>query len=94
MLAVIALSIPVLMVAGIVLPPPPPFVPPPSAPVDSLLPSYDVLFPYYLEYAAMTRIHARGAEPGGRHGHAAFYLKGVRRVAGAPWPPLELVPPD
>jgi hypothetical protein len=90
-------SVPLLVAVGVVLSwvrPVPPFVPPPAAVADSLAFSYDELFPYYLEYAAMTRIHRRGAEPGGRHGHAAFYLKGVRRVAGAPYPQLELAPED
>jgi len=90
-------SVPFLVAVGVVLSwvrPVPPFVPPPLAVTDSLAFSYDELFPYYLEYAAMTRIHRRGAEPGGRHGHAAFYLKGVRRVPGAPYPQLELAPGD
>jgi len=96
-LAVIAGSVPALVALGVVLSwvsPLPPFVPPRAVPADSLALAYDDVFPYYLEYAAMTRIHARGADPGGRHGHAAFYLKGVRRVRGAPYPQLELAPGD
>jgi hypothetical protein len=87
--------VPLLLLAGVVLTPlfpVPDFVPPPGDTVPGL--SYDTLFPYYLEYAAMTRIHRVGEEPGGRHGHAAFYLKGVERVAGAAYPQLQLAPAD
>lgn len=99
-LTAIAASVPLLLVAGLVLTPlfpVPPFQPPPperavTAVFGSDSVSYDAIFPMYLEYAAMSRIHRRGEEPGGRHGHAAFYLKGVRRVPGAPYPRLELLP--
>lgn len=84
---------PLLVLAGLALTPlypVPEFQPPPPGENTAL--AYDEVFPYYLEYAAMTRIKRSGQNPGGRHGHAAFYLKGVRRVEGTPYPRLELVP--
>jgi hypothetical protein len=87
--------VPLLVLAGVALTPlfpVPEFVPPPPGGGSAL--SYDALFPYYFEYAAMSRIHRIGEEPGGRHGHAAFYLKGVERVRGADYPQLQLVPED
>ncbi len=86
------LSVPVLVLAGLVLTPlfPVPPMDPPSWEDNGA--RYDEYFPYYLEYAAMTRIHQRGRKPGGRHGHAAFYLKGVQRRTGIRYPQLELVP--
>jgi hypothetical protein len=85
-----ALSVPLFVLGGLVLTPlypVPPFDPPP----DRIDQRYDEIFPYYVEYASMTRIKRRGEEPGGRHGHAVFYLKGVQRVADASYPRLELV---
>jgi hypothetical protein len=53
---------------------------------------YETAFPYYAQLCAVSRFHRIGVERGGNAGHAVLYLKGVCRVADAPYPQVELCP--
>jgi hypothetical protein len=53
-------------------------------------PVYDQLYPYYFEIFAVSQLKPIGQEEGGRHGHAAVYLKGVCRDESAPYPQIKM----
>ena len=56
-------------------------------------PSYDALYPYYIELAAVSQIQPVDAPEGGTAGHAVMYLKGAAVDLEAEYPRLVLCDP-
>jgi hypothetical protein len=56
-------------------------------------PTYDELYPLYIELCAVSQIRAKFAEEGGSPGHAVMWLKGVCQDEEATYPKLELCDP-
>jgi hypothetical protein len=56
-------------------------------------PTYDELYPLYIELCAVSQIRAKFAKEGGSPGHAVMWLKGVCRDEEATYPKLKLCDP-
>jgi hypothetical protein len=56
-------------------------------------PTYDQIYPYYIELTAVSQIRATFAKYGGSPGHAVMFLKGVCIDEESPYPKLELCDP-
>ena len=54
-------------------------------------PTYDALFPQYVELCAVTQLRTVEGRAGGVPGHAVMYLQGACWDADAPYPRLQLV---
>lgn len=63
--------------------------------IPSILPtpSYDRLYPYYIELTAVSQIRATFAKYGGSPGHAVMFLKGACIDEKVPYPRLEFCDP-
>jgi hypothetical protein len=57
-------------------------------------PTYDELYPLYIELCAVSQIRAKFAKEGGSPGHAVMWLKGVCRDEEATYPKLKLCDPS
>jgi hypothetical protein len=56
-------------------------------------PTYDELYPLYIELCAVSQIRAKFAKEGGSPGHAVMWLKGVCLDEDATYPKLRLCDP-